>query len=250
MWVPVKGRGIERVVDSERPPTPYSSRSSPHLPPPDSRLPHSFLCFSLCACACVCIYQPLSLKTLQHNTSTTDAPPELWADLVGVSPVTPLTQSPPPSGNNSDEEEEEEGEGEGEGGGGGEREGQEQEQQQLEVKQQQQSAAEKQPAAGGQEALQQEQQEEEQRPQADSSSSSSKSSSNIQAAPSLPSQQPPQPPPSAAAAAANTAVSFLVLCDPKFPQVRQLLAGLDFAFPDANKVCLCVCQLGFKRAKV
>ena len=31
-------------------------------------------------------------------------------------------------------------------------------------------------------------------------------------------------------------VSFLVLCDPKFPQVRQLLAGLDFAFPEANKV--------------
>jgi hypothetical protein len=44
--------------------------------------------------------------------------------------------------------------------------------------------------------------------------------------------------PAAAGRDPSSALSFLVLCDPKFPQVRQLLAGLDFAFPDANKVCV------------
>ncbi|WIA13834.1 hypothetical protein OEZ85_007378 [Tetradesmus obliquus] len=33
-----------------------------------------------------------------------------------------------------------------------------------------------------------------------------------------------------------SAVSMLVLCDPRFQQSKQLLAGLDFAFPDAPKV--------------
>jgi hypothetical protein len=31
---------------------------------------------------------------------------------------------------------------------------------------------------------------------------------------------------------------MLVLCDPRFQQSKQLLAGLDFAFPDAPKVRL------------
>jgi hypothetical protein len=34
----------------------------------------------------------------------------------------------------------------------------------------------------------------------------------------------------------SSAVSMLVLCDPRFQQSKQLLAGLDFAFPDAPKV--------------
>jgi small ligand-binding sensory domain FIST len=34
----------------------------------------------------------------------------------------------------------------------------------------------------------------------------------------------------------DTAVNFLILCDPRFQQSKQLLAGLDFAFPHSNKV--------------
>jgi small ligand-binding sensory domain FIST len=31
-------------------------------------------------------------------------------------------------------------------------------------------------------------------------------------------------------------VSFLMLLDPRFSQARQLMAGLDFAFPSSSKV--------------
>jgi hypothetical protein len=31
-------------------------------------------------------------------------------------------------------------------------------------------------------------------------------------------------------------VSFLMLVDPRFSQARQLMAGLDFAFPTSSKV--------------
>jgi small ligand-binding sensory domain FIST len=31
-------------------------------------------------------------------------------------------------------------------------------------------------------------------------------------------------------------VSFLVLSDPTFGRVEELMAGLDYAFPEANKI--------------
>ena len=39
-------------------------------------------------------------------------------------------------------------------------------------------------------------------------------------------------------------VSFLLLSDPKFKQARRLMAGLDFAFPEAAKVSYARVQLG------
>jgi hypothetical protein len=68
------------------------------------------------------------------------------------------------------------------------------------------------------------QQEQQQEPAEGAGSSQSDSSSIANTAAEQQQQQP------------SSAVSMLVLCDPRFQQSKQLLAGLDFAFPDAPKV--------------
>jgi hypothetical protein len=70
------------------------------------------------------------------------------------------------------------------------------------------------------------QQEQQQEP-AEVAGSSQSDSSSLPSTAAEQQQQQQQP---------SSAVSMLVLCDPRFQQSKQLLAGLDFAFPDAPKV--------------
>jgi len=163
-----------------------------HSPPPPSKIRTES-----------CAHPP---PLLLSNHPQPDAPPESWADLVGVSPVAPLTQSPTPS-NDASQDDEEEGE---------------------------DAAADRDGAAA-----QQQQEQPEPSSSNGSGQSSSSSSSNDKDLRELMRRSSSAVAPSAAAGGVNSAssaVSFMFVCDPKFPQVRQMLAGLDFAFPDANKV--------------
>jgi hypothetical protein len=187
-----------------------------------------------------------------------DASPEAWADLVGVSPVQALSLSPPPSPGNTpralDDDE-----------GDEHSAGSAQQQQQGNGPSEQVSGKQPPPAAAaGADS-------------SDSSTPSSADAAKrallqrsarlrgavdtarvsngaaeqqqaaaggAKAAPLVPpdgsaSQGAPDSSASSPPAPPTCAVSFLVLADPRFGQVRELLGGLDFAFPESAKVSWC-----------
>jgi hypothetical protein len=80
-------------------------------------------------------------------------------------------------------------------------------------------------AAAGTASTEDEQDQQQQQQQDQTAGSTQSSTSSITR---LAEQQQQQQP--------SSAMSMLVLCDPRFQQSKQLLAGLDFAFPDAPKV--------------
>jgi hypothetical protein len=182
----------------------------------------------------------LSCSSQAPWCSCVDASPEAWADLVGVSPVEPLTQSPTPAVASLEDE--------------GEEESTDQQQQEAtaadtptEAKQkpvQKQQQQQQEQASDDREQQQQQQQQQQesttkakQQPEQQPDSSSGSSDAALKEfSSSWMSRRQGRMSQAEAAADPSSAVSFLVLSDPKFPQVQQLLAGLDFAFPEANKV--------------
>eukprot|EP00775_Hariotina_reticulata_P001179 gene1179-1516_t len=167
------------------------------------------------------------MHSLRSSIPTEDASPEAWADLVGMSPLEQLQPSPPPSAAASADEDE-----------GGLKPGDEAAAGTGLEEQAGQGHSAKVEAAAATTSTSSE------------ASSSSKAQESSHSSPTsqqdfsatdntttttttgvrIPSQQQQQQ------KLPDVAVNFLVLCDPRFQQSKQLLAGLDFAFPNSNKV--------------